>query len=127
MIIRKLCNMNNKVFITKSLLFISLMLLVIISVNAQTISDNNPDFTLTTNGTCICTDASIGESGTFFTGTANEVTYTKRSKLKSIHLINANQTNPEIALTCTSGITDMSFFFNQRTLIKIFHLGMCLV
>lgn len=58
-------------------------------------------FVLADNGvTVLCTDAAVGESGT-----VNGITYTKRTK-NEITLNNA-------ATTCTSGITDMSSFFDS--------------
>jgi hypothetical protein len=76
-------------------------------LNAQTTSDNNPNFTLTTEGTCICTTAANGTSGTFFTGIPNEITYIKSTRAELDVLIDANVSEPDIALTITNGITGM--------------------
>ena len=59
------------------------------------------DFYLNTNGvTCMCPDASVGD-----TGVVNGITYTKRTR---------NEITPQnAATTCTSGITDMSYLFRQ--------------
>ena len=58
------------------------------------------DFYLNSNGvTCMCPDASVGD-----TGVVNGITYTKRTK-EQITPSNASS-------TCTSGITDMSDLFN---------------
>ena len=60
------------------------------------------DFYLNTNGvTCMCPDASVGDSG----DPGNGIVYTKRTR-SEITAANAST-------TCTSGITDMSYLFRQ--------------
>ena len=61
------------------------------------------DFYLNSNGvTCMCPDASVGD-----TGLVNGITYTKRTAAQ-ITITNA-------ATTCTSGITDMTeMFYNAN-------------
>lgn len=79
-----------------TLLFIGLLSFSSI-INAQ----QNPNFTLHTNGvTCLCPNAANLE-----TGDVNGVTYTKRTKLQI--------TPQNAATTCTSGITDMSGLFSN--------------
>ena len=73
-----------------------------------------PSFTLASNGvTCQCPDANFGESGTLTINGVNK-TFTKRTRSQLDALIAANQQDPEIALTCTSGITDMSELFDNK-------------
>jgi surface protein len=61
------------------------------------------DFYLNTNGvTCMCPDASVGD-----TGVVNGITYTKRTAAQ-ITITNA-------ATTCTSGITYMTEMFQSAT------------
>jgi hypothetical protein len=76
---------------------------------------SNPNFSVAPNGiTCLCTDAAIGETGEL---TINGVTqtYTKRTRAQLEALIDADQNDPQIALTCTSGIIDMSELFFEKT------------
>jgi surface protein len=86
-------------------------------VQALTVSQANqtPNFTLADNNvTCFCENAAVGESGTL---TINKVdkTFTKRTEAQLRALIEADQSDPQIALTCTSGITDMSEMFYLAT------------
>ena len=75
---------------------------------------NNPDFTVVPNGvTCLCPDANTGDSGAL-TINGDTKTFTKRSQVELVELINTDQQNPQIALTCTSGITDMSSLFEYK-------------
>ena len=81
-----------------TLLFIGLLSFSSL-INAQ----QNPNFTLHTNGvTCLCPNAAVGE-----TGDVNGVTYTKRTKPQI--------TPGNAATTCTSGITDMSGLFQNSS------------
>jgi len=76
-------------------------------------SINNPDFYLSNNGgTCMCPEANFGDSGTL-TIDGNTRTFTKRSREQLDLLILNDQQDPEIALTCTSGITNMSMLFGN--------------
>jgi len=73
------------------------------------------DFYLAPNGvTCECPNADFGDSGTL-TINGEQKTFTKRTEDGLRTLIEANVNNPEIALTCTTGITDMSSFFEDKT------------
>jgi surface protein len=75
--------------------------------------NGNPNFTLATNNvTCLCENAAVGESGTL---TINNVdkTFTKRTEAQLRALIVADQSDPQIALTCTSGITYMGQMFQH--------------
>lgn len=66
-------------------------------------------FSLDANGvTVLCNDASFGQ-----TGTLDGKTYTKRTEEDLIELIEANPDDPQIALTCTSGIEDMAELFRD--------------
>ncbi|GGE45007.1 hypothetical protein GCM10010832_26200 [Psychroflexus planctonicus] len=58
----------------------------------------------------MCPDANFGDTGTLVINGETK-TFTKRTRTQLDALINANQADPEIALTCTSGITDMSELF----------------
>jgi hypothetical protein len=70
--------------------------------------DCSGDFYPNTNGvTCMCPDASVGD-----TGVVNGITYTKRTRQQI--------TTGNASTTCTSGITDMSSLF----ITKIFPAGM---
>ena len=76
---------------------------------------NNPDFVLGEDGlTCLCPDADFGDLGTL---TINGVqkTFTKRSRTQLDSVIANDIDNPQIALTCTSGITDMTSMFSALT------------
>jgi surface protein len=75
----------------------------------------NPVFELDANGvTCLCFDANIGDSGTV-TINGEQKTFTKRSRSQLEALINNDINDPEIALTCTSAIHDMSYLFQDKT------------
>jgi surface protein len=72
-----------------------------------------PDFLLATNGvTVTCSAADVGQ-----TGTINGVTYTKRQRKWSSEALGIESLGqPELLVTtCTSGITDMSGLFLDRT------------
>jgi surface protein len=72
----------------------------------------NPNFTLAPNGvTCLCPDAAVGESGPLVIDGVSK-TFTKRDRTQLLALIANDVTDPQIALTCTSGITDMSGLFS---------------
>jgi surface protein len=62
------------------------------------------------NGTCKCPDANFGDTGVVNIGGVDKI-FTKRSRAQLDALISADDTNPQIALTCTSGITDMEYLF----------------
>ena len=75
----------------------------------------DPVFEVDTNGvTCLCADANFGDSGTI-TINGEQKTFTKRSRIQLEALINNDINDPEIALTCTSGIQDMSYLFQNET------------
>jgi len=74
----------------------------------------NPDFYIAGNGvTCMCPDANIGDTGTLNYG-GTDYTFTKRTRAQLDALIAADYTDPQIRLTCTSGITDMSYLFDGQ-------------
>jgi len=61
----------------------------------------------------MCPNANFGDTGTLtINGQTN--TYTKRSRAQLDVMIATNQNNPQIALTCTSGITDMNELFKGQ-------------
>ena len=79
----------------------------------------NSDFYLDDNGvTSICETADFGDTETLIINGVSK-TFTKRTRAQLDALIDADQNDPQIALTCTSGITDMfelfflKFNFNQ--------------
>ncbi len=98
--------MNFKLFLSNILFFV---LLATTHLNAQ----NNPDFFIQ-NGICKCPDANFGDTGTL-TINGETKTFTKRNRAQLDALIDADESDPQIALTCTSGITDMSNLFNGAT------------
>jgi len=74
----------------------------------------NPDFILDANGlTCLCPDADFGEEGTLLTNEGLK-TFTKRTESELRALVDVNEFDPQIALTCTSGITNMSSLFDNK-------------
>ena len=82
-------------------------------LTAQTSS--NPDFEIAPNGvTLTCDDADVGDTTDITFGSTTR-TFTKRNRSQIEDLLNANENNPEIANTCTSGITDMSSLFEEKT------------
>jgi len=87
--------------------FLLLAFFTFFSSNAQI----NPDFFLASNGvTCLCPNANYGDTGTL-TINGQPQTFTKRTRAQLDALIQADNTDPQIALTCTSGISDMSSLF----------------
>ena len=72
---------------------------------------NNPDFYVE-NSTCKCPDASIGEIGQV-TIDGQQKVFTKRTRAQLDALLSADINDSQIALTCTSGITDMSNLFKN--------------
>lgn len=87
---------------------LTICLLIIYNV---ALSQDNPNFYLAEDGmTCMCPDAAFGETGTL-TINGEDKTFTKRTLSDLQTIIITNYNNPEISLTCTSGITDMSFLF----------------
>jgi uncharacterized repeat protein (TIGR01451 family) len=91
-------------------------LLVLLSLFSFFLShaQSNPDFYVASNGvTCMCPNANFGDTGTLtINGQTN--TFTKRSRAELDALMAANQNDPQIALTCTSGITNMSELFKAQ-------------
>ena len=68
-------------------------------------------FYLASNGVTIkCPNATVGD-----TGVVNSITYTKRNETQVEDLILSNSTFTELPTTCTSGITDMSGFFQDQS------------
>lgn len=75
----------------------------------------NPVFEIAPNGvTCLCPNANIGDSGTV-TINNEQKTFTKRNRSQLMELINNDINDPEIALTCTTYIQDMSYLFQDKT------------
>jgi len=75
-------------------------------------AQNNSNFYLAPNGvTCLCPGADFGDTGTL-TINGETKTFTKRSRSQLNALIDNDEQDPYIALTCTSGIEDMSSMFN---------------
>jgi surface protein len=73
----------------------------------------NPNFTLAADGkTCLCPDATDGETGILLVNGVNQV-FTKRNLTQLKALRDNDPNDPEIALTCTSGITDMEDLFKD--------------
>ncbi len=87
-----------------------LMLTLICSISSH--SQENPDFYLHENGvTCMCPDADFGDSGELIINGEAKV-FTKRTQQELESLVQSNLDNPEIALTCTSGIEIMHELFS---------------
>jgi surface protein len=81
-------------------------------------AQNNPDFYLDPNGvTCLCPEADFGDTGTL-TINGETKTFTKRSRAQLNALIDNDEQDPYIALTCTSGIDDMSNMFVLQSLFN---------
>ena len=90
-----------------------LLLALFISSTAMKAQDN-PDFTLTSNGvTCLCPDADFGDTGTL-TIDGEEKTFTKRTRAQLDEILFYSEQDPKIALTCTSGISDMNSLFRRK-------------
>lgn len=83
-------------------------------------SQENSNFYLASNGeTCMCPNAEYGDSGSVIINGVEKV-FTKRTRQELGAIIFNNENDPQISLTCTSGMTDMSelffysIFFNQN-------------
>ena len=88
--------------------------IVILMISIVTTGQNNPDFTLASNGvTCLCPNANFGDTGTL-TINGQQKTFTKRTRAQLDALIANNVDDLQIPLTCTSGITDMSDLFENK-------------
>ena len=75
---------------------------------------NSDFFEDATNNTCKCPDADFGDVGTVeVDGQLN--TFTKRTEAELRTLIDNDENDPEIALTCTSGITAMDRLFSSSS------------
>ncbi|MGK0414365.1 MAG: surface protein [Polaribacter sp.] len=59
----------------------------------------------------MCPDVDSGDTGTLAIDGLDK-TFTKRTKAQLVAIIANDQKDPEIGLTCTSGITDMRNIFN---------------
>ncbi len=85
------------------------------AADSNSIDPTPPSFTVAADGkTCLCPDASDGDSGIVSIG-GQDKTFTKRNRTQLLALINTDPTNPEIALTCTSGITNMTDLFRNKS------------
>jgi predicted amidohydrolase len=90
-------------------------LFVALFICQSSFSQTNPDFYLAENGvTCMFPDADFGDSGTI-TINGVEKTFTKRSRNLLYAYIELDSQDPEIALTCTSCITDLSGAFDYKS------------
>ena len=77
----------------------------------QVWAGGDPDFFLADNGVTVkCPKAAFGQ-----TGVINGETYTMRTRTELDTLIANDQGNEQIRLTCTSGITDMSELFEDKS------------
>jgi surface protein len=91
------------------------LLLSIFFVSSSFYAQSNPDFILDSNGvTCLCPNASFGDTGTLMIN-GQSFTFTKRTEQNLRSIIDANPNDPQIALTCTSGINDMSNLFDGKS------------
>ena len=85
----------------------------LLMLSLVTAGQDNPDFTLASNGvTCLCPNANFGDVGTLIINGESK-TFTKRSRTQLDTFIDNDIDDPQIALTCTSGITDMSSLFSS--------------
>jgi surface protein len=75
-------------------------------------AQNNPDFYLAPNGvTCLCPEADFGDTGTLtINGEAKILTKRTEAELRDLAINTIDDS--QIALTCTSGITNMNDLFN---------------
>ena len=92
--------------------YIKLLLCSLILFTSLGQAQSNPDF-FVENGTCKCPDADFGDTGTL-TINAEQKTFTKRTRNELDGLITNNEQDPEIALTCTSGIVNMDGLFSGK-------------
>ncbi|WP_041758135.1 hypothetical protein [Psychroflexus torquis] len=86
-------------------------------------AQNNPDFYLASNGvTCMCPGADFEDTGTLTIDGEDKI-FTKRSRDQLDILIDNDVQDPQIALTCTSGITNMLklFFIKNSSFAPIIH------
>ena len=94
-----------------------LSLLIFLGTFIYSQGQETSNFYLADNGlTCMCPDAAIGDSATLTINGVNK-TFTKRDRAELDALIAADENDEQIALTCTSGIVDMSdmFYIEGRT------------
>jgi surface protein len=99
---------TNRDYIMKGLLLLFLYFLAQLSFGQA-----NPDFYLAPNGvTCLCPEADFGDTGSL-TLLGEEKVFTKRTKNELRAMVISNTNDPQISLTCTSGITDMSDLFSS--------------
>eukprot|EP00894_Picocystis_sp_ML_P005162 jgi/Pico_ML_1/55679/g1334.t1 len=86
---------------------LALLLLVGTGLQQAFAGDGPSLFFRADNGvTVLCPDADVGD-----TGVVDGITYTKRDRAGLDALINDNENDPELARTCTTGITDMNNLF----------------
>eukprot|EP00894_Picocystis_sp_ML_P001338 jgi/Pico_ML_1/51855/g2679.t1 len=87
--------------------FLALLLLVGTGLQHAFAGGDPGVFFRADNGvTVLCPYADVND-----TGVVDGITYTKRDKAGLDALINVDENDPEIARTCTTGITDMSDLF----------------
>ncbi|MCC5907904.1 MAG: BspA family leucine-rich repeat surface protein [Balneolaceae bacterium] len=73
------------------------------------------DFFLDENDfTVVCTDASVDDKGTVEID-GEDIEFTKRDRDGLNDLLNNDENNPELAKTCTSGITNMNSLFSSNS------------
>ena len=89
------------------------LFLLMFFINFILFAQANPNFYLAPNGiTCMCPDAEFGETGTLIIDGV-EKTFTKRTRAELNVIMEGNENDTEITLTCTSGITDMGSLFSN--------------
>ena len=92
------------------------LILMPAQLTAQTLSStDNTNFQITNNGaTLTCDDANNLETALVTFSDNSTQTFTKRNRSQIIDLLRSDENNPEMAKTCTSGITDMSSIIRSK-------------
>ena len=93
------------------------LILLPAQLTAQTLSStDNSNFQITNNGATLTCDAANNLETALVTFSDNSTrTFTKRNRSQIDDLLDADENNPDLATTCTSGITDMSMLFSFKT------------
>lgn len=95
-----------------------LSLLIFLGTFIYSHGQETSNFYLADNGvTCMCPDAAIGDTGTL-TIDGVDKTFTKRNRAGLDALIAADENDDQIALTCTSGIDNMSGMFRDTSVFN---------
>ena len=96
----------------KKYIYLSLFCFLLLSFSIKTTAQpSNFDFYVE-NGTCKCPDAAVGDSGTVSID-GQQLTFTKRTRSDIENLLAAGIFDNLVALTCTTGITNMSELFEN--------------